>query len=123
METSNNECPSESNDHLSNQLSENEEKQPSISFHMKATNSTQNKGEINIGKQRCPIQREYKKKGTFQAKLEMQRNFSLFTLNNIIYNSEATANIVLISKLDEVGCKTTIDKVEMLITFNRNLVY
>jgi hypothetical protein len=50
----------------------------------------------------------------------MQRNFSLFTLNNIIYNPEATANIVSISKLDEAGCKTTVDRSEMLITFNRN---
>jgi hypothetical protein len=43
MEASDNEYPSESNNHSSNQSSENEEKQPSISFHMKATNSTQNK--------------------------------------------------------------------------------
>jgi hypothetical protein len=52
----------------------------------------------------------------------MQRNFSPLTLNNIIYSLEATANIVLISKLDEAGYKTTVDGGEMLITFNGNLV-
>jgi hypothetical protein len=169
MEASDNECPSESNDHLSDQSSENEEKQLLISFHMKATNSTQNKGDeyqgpngyafnyssiilegkwildsgashhitkigaflkdcslsqikINTRKQRCPIRGEYERKRTFQAKLEMQRNFGPLTLNNIIYNPEATANIVSISKLDEAGYKTTVDGGEMLITFNGNPV-
>jgi hypothetical protein len=52
----------------------------------------------------------------------MQRNFSLLALNNIIYNPKAMANIVSISKLDEVEYKTTVDRGEMLIIFNRNFV-
>jgi hypothetical protein len=52
----------------------------------------------------------------------MQRNFSPLTLNNIIYNPEATANIVLISKLNKAWCKTIVNRGEMLITFNGNLV-
>jgi hypothetical protein len=45
MEAFDNKYPSESNNHLNNQSSENKEKQLLISFHMKATNSTQNKGD------------------------------------------------------------------------------
>jgi hypothetical protein len=81
-----------------------------------------NQIKINTKKQGCLIRGEYERRGTFQAKPEIQRNFSLLTLNNIIYSLEATANIVSISKLDEAGCKTTVDGGEILITFNGNSV-
>jgi hypothetical protein len=53
----------------------------------------------------------------------MQNNFSLFTLNNIIKNLESIVNIMLILKLNKTRYKTIIDKSEMLITFNGNLIY
>jgi hypothetical protein len=46
----------------------------------------------------------------------MQKTFSLFTLNNIIYNLKAIINILFISKLDKARCKTTVDGSEMRIT-------
>jgi hypothetical protein len=65
---------------------------------------------INTGKQRCLI------RGEDQAKPETRSTFGLLTLNNIIYNPEATINILSISKLGAARCKTTIDGGEMLIT-------
>jgi hypothetical protein len=55
-----------------------------------------------------------REKRKFQVKSEMQRNFDLLTLNNIIYSPEAMANIMLISKLDEARCKTTVDESDNL---------
>jgi hypothetical protein len=71
---------------------------------------------INTGKQRCLIRGEDEERGISQAKPETRSTFGLLTLNNIIYNPEATINILSISKLDEAGCKTTVDGGEMLIT-------
>jgi hypothetical protein len=65
-----------------------------------------------------PYPRRKRRKETSQAKTETQSTFGLLTLNNIIYNPEATINILSISKLDEAGCKTTVDRGEMLITLD-----
>jgi hypothetical protein len=59
--------------------------------------------------------RRKQKKRTFQVKPEMQRTFSLFTLN-IIYNSKTIINILSISKLDKAKYKTIVNGSEMLIT-------
>jgi hypothetical protein len=60
--------------------------------------------------------RRKRRKETSQAKPEMRSTFGPLTLNNIIYNPEATINILSISKLDEARCKTTVDGGKMLIT-------
>jgi hypothetical protein len=62
------------------------------------------------------------KKRNFSSQPEIQRNFSLFTLNKKIYSPKVIANIMSISKLDEAGCKTIVDGGEMLMTFNENLI-
>jgi hypothetical protein len=73
---------------------------------------------INTKKRRCLIQGEDKEKGIFQAKPKTQSTFSLLTLNNIIYNSKATINILSILKLDVARCKTTKNGGEILITLD-----
>jgi hypothetical protein len=52
------------------------------------------------------------KKGKLLKPSGNTKNFGLLTLNNIINNPEVTINILFILKLD--GCKTTVDRSEML---------
>jgi hypothetical protein len=82
-----------------------------------------NQIKINIKNKNSLFKKKTKKRKTFQAKLEIQKNFNLFTLNNIIKNLESIVNIMLILKLNKTRYKTIIDKSEMLITFNGNLIY